>query len=634
MWPRGAVASAAAGARGARAARRSLAATSSAVRSTAARRGLAAASAADARRRFPSDGRFASPPLWLDHDVLLAAVGFGEAWDQHAVRTGRIVSALCGAGAGISLVCLFVPRLEQERVPVPAPRAPAASTRDGTSTASSAARLDAAARHLVRKNSALSVHEEYSFSGEVPLGVGSFGVVHRAFHARTGAERAVKCVDRRQAAPTAPPVAEVAAFALTDHPNICRLVEYFDTGRYIWLVMELCRGQELCDHLLSHPGGLTESEAARLLAQMVRAALHCHRRAGVVHRDLKPENFLFQDGTLRLIDFGFASLMDENDRNSRRAPTGELPQSGTLVYSSPERLRGEAPAHSDDLWSLGVIFHILLTGEFPFSTNDDDQFRELLNSGRLEEDVQVHLKRLRVSSAARDLAAKLLDCNPKRRITAAAALRHPFLAGAQESEAQLGSMALEDVQERAGRFLRAPLLRQIAATAAVRLLGDEDLAAARAAFVTLDKSGEGRVAVTDLCRVSSPGGSGGIQVHGAVAATLGYSQFLAATLDETALSNDHRLCRAVFDLLDADHDGALSAEDLHRRLALPKSELDQALVDAMSAIGMAPAKQHGRVRSSTKIDFHDFLRFLEPGVRTEAEWLPQSIAPRMPLFPH
>jgi len=160
------------------------------------------------------------------------------------------------------------------------------------------------------------------------------------------------------------------------------------------------------------------------------------------------------------------------------------------LYRSPQSFKGEVASQSDDIWSLGVIFHILLTGQFPFSTNDDNRFQELCDRGLLERDVQEHLRALHCSPAAADLACRLLTFDPADRITVEGALKHPFLGGVQEVTEALRA---EEVYNRCTRFLRSCRLRRIVAAAIAQMLDEsgEDRARVRGTFMFLDKRGVG-----------------------------------------------------------------------------------------------------------------------------------------------
>jgi len=270
------------------------------------------------------------------------------------------------------------------------------------------------------------------------------------------------------------------------------------------------------------------------------------------------------------------------------------------LYRSPQALRGDPPTFSDDAWSLGVIFHILLTGQFPFSTNDDANFLELSKRKSLQQDVNDHLAILPASSCAVDLATRLLAFDAAERISIESALRHPFVVdGVQQSSAAVANRSLEAdyIYNHCSRFLRSPRLRRIALAVAARLLSDEEHSkCARATFLALDKRGDGVVALADLRSFLA---AGGVRPSSSWFASLGcgwpalsapngisYSAFVAMAMDEVFTTGDERLSRAVFDFLDSSNDGKLRKEDLSLRLGLSSHHAEQVISEALDILGI------------------------------------------------
>mmetsp|Transcript_14 Transcript_14/g.100 ORF Transcript_14/g.100 Transcript_14/m.100 type:complete len:501 (+) Transcript_14:158-1660(+) len=299
-------------------------------------------------------------------------------------RSYRLVSWICGLSVGISIAGVVCLDLQAEQASLEAAASASAAldggargAAPGSSAASALASADLAAR-LVRKNSRSGVEEAYTLASADPIGEGSFGVVFRGVHNRTGIERAVKCIDKQDVPDLGMLRREVEAQSLMDHPHVCRLVEYFETGSHLWLVTELCRGGELCGRLEAIQGGLPEAEASLLMSQILRATLHCHSRA-VIHRDLKPENFLFadlgpcaEDGSgssssrgalarraapaderLKLIDFGFALISGGGSASS--ASTTGAQAAAAATAPCPCSASAAAPA-TGFLGGLGGFF--------------------------------------------------------------------------------------------------------------------------------------------------------------------------------------------------------------------------------------------------------------------------------------
>lgn len=122
--------------------------------------------------------------------------------------------------------------------------------------------------------------------------------------------------------------------------------------------MELCKGGELFDKIINKKF-LTEKEAAGILRVIVQAVDYLHKH-GVVHRDLKPSNILFADNTdrpesLRIIDFGFAKQL--RDTNGLL-----MTPCYTANYAAPEVLKRQGYDAACDIWSLGVMLYIMLSG--------------------------------------------------------------------------------------------------------------------------------------------------------------------------------------------------------------------------------------------------------------------------------
>lgn len=205
-----------------------------------------------------------------------------------------------------------------------------------------------------------------------PLGAGGFGEVYRAEQISTGQLVAIKRLKvdvRASQADVGRFARELRIVANLGHPNIVRLLDtgVIDEGdgheRY--LVFEFVQGQTLADHLAAH-GPLPLDEATRLMAQVLDA-LACAHAAGVVHRDVKPQNIMLAAGGLRpnaqLLDFGIAAVCEAQRDASYDVLTRDGEAPGTLCYSAPEQLRGQAAHPQIDLFAWGLVFVECLTGE-------------------------------------------------------------------------------------------------------------------------------------------------------------------------------------------------------------------------------------------------------------------------------
>jgi serine/threonine-protein kinase len=198
------------------------------------------------------------------------------------------------------------------------------------------------------------------------VGEGGMGVVWLAHDEKLGCDVALKILhaallgDEHSAARLRN---EARAAAKVAHPGICRVLDVGEHVETPFLVMELLRGQSLAA-LLERDKTLAP-ELAVSVAESVLETLAAAHAEGVLHRDMKPENvFLCDDGTVKVLDFGVAKILDEGTRE-KLTRTGAL--IGTPAYMAPEQARGLPSDERSDVWSVGVMLFEMLSGSLPFS---------------------------------------------------------------------------------------------------------------------------------------------------------------------------------------------------------------------------------------------------------------------------
>ncbi|GAA2757851.1 hypothetical protein GCM10009872_32110 [Actinopolymorpha rutila] len=195
------------------------------------------------------------------------------------------------------------------------------------------------------------------------LSRGGMGEVWRAHDSTLGRPVAVKLLHAgvTEAGDRERFVREARAAAQLSHRNV---VAVFDVGEWSgrpFLVMELLDGRTLAA-ILAERGPLPPDDVRDLGAQAA-AGLHAAHQAGVVHRDVKPSNLVrTQDGSLKVVDFGIARVLDE--ASTRLTRTGTIV--GTASYLAPEQVRGRSADARSDLYALGCVLYQLLTGRTPF----------------------------------------------------------------------------------------------------------------------------------------------------------------------------------------------------------------------------------------------------------------------------
>jgi TolB-like protein/tetratricopeptide (TPR) repeat protein/tRNA A-37 threonylcarbamoyl transferase component Bud32 len=199
---------------------------------------------------------------------------------------------------------------------------------------------------------------------ESKVGAGGMGTVYAALDTRLGRKVAIKMLRQSFGDRTADLArfhTEARAAAALAHNNLAVLYDFGESDGAPWLVMEFVTGTPLRARLQSKP--MAEDTVLRYAAQLAAALEHAHSR-GIVHRDIKPENILLtDDGHLKVIDFGIASIARTSEEYKDGASVGFL---GTLAYAAPELLSGGEETESSDIYSFGVVMYEMACGAHPF----------------------------------------------------------------------------------------------------------------------------------------------------------------------------------------------------------------------------------------------------------------------------
>jgi serine/threonine protein kinase/tetratricopeptide (TPR) repeat protein len=213
--------------------------------------------------------------------------------------------------------------------------------------------------------------EDYALLREI--GRGGMGAVYEALRRDTDSHErlAVKLVQPEMATEFIIRRFEHERLILArlEHPYIARLLDGGTTTDGLpYLVMEYVEGQPI-DQFVAY-GGLAIAERLEVFLNVCEAVSYAHQQS-VIHRDLKPSNILVTpDGTPKLLDFGIAKLMDTDVDGKPGDNTTTIHRVMTPRYASPEQLSGRAPTEVSDVYSLGVLLYVLLTGEHPYQFSD------------------------------------------------------------------------------------------------------------------------------------------------------------------------------------------------------------------------------------------------------------------------
>jgi calcium-dependent protein kinase len=275
-----------------------------------------------------------------------------------------------------------------------------------------------------------SIHTRYT--EQKMIGEGSYGRVYKMKNNMTGDMRAVKCIYKKAEFINKKEIDkeianEIEILKQIDHPNILKIYEFYNSPQYYYLVTEFCEGGELFDHIINN-GPFDEEYTSIIMHQILSAVNYCHKMK-ILHRDLKPENILFEDTAIRrvkdpnlklsnlnikIIDFGTAKIFDKNKKEKKVI--------GSSYYIAPEVLTKKYDEKCD-LWSCGIIMHILLTSLPPFNGSTDMEILNKISLGVRDLNTPQWKS---LTKEAKDMINQLLERNPSKRISAEEALNHPW----------------------------------------------------------------------------------------------------------------------------------------------------------------------------------------------------------------
>jgi calcium/calmodulin-dependent protein kinase I len=244
--------------------------------------------------------------------------------------------------------------------------------------------------------------------------------VCRGTHRTNGRKVAIKCVLRKGLPPQddCAIYEEVAIMASLKHPNIVPVIDFFDELDCYFIIMELMTGGDLFDRIGTKKS-YSEADARDLVHKLLLSIAICHQK-NIAHCDLKPKNLLLvsenDDSMIKLADFGFAARVHQ--------PKSLTKQCGTPFFVAPEILIRRPYDQQSDMWSVGCIVYLLLSGNLPFlGRSQKELFRKII-VGRFDFKDEIWNN---ISDGAKDLVTKLLVLDPDVRLSAKKALLHPWL---------------------------------------------------------------------------------------------------------------------------------------------------------------------------------------------------------------
>ncbi|CAB4290366.1 unnamed protein product [Prunus armeniaca] len=359
--------------------------------------------------------------------------------------------------------------------------------------------------------------------------------------------------------------------ALTGHSNLVQFYDAFEDSDNVYIVMELCEGGELLDRILSRGGKYSEDDAKTVMVQVLNVVAFCHLQ-GVVHRDLKPENFLYsakdENSQLKAIDFGLSDFAKPDERLNDIV--------GSAYYVAPEVLHRSYSTEAD-VWSIGVIAYILLCGSRPFwARTESGIFRAVLKADPSFDEAPWPS----LSPEAKDFVKRLLNKDPRKRMTAAQALSHPWIRNYNDVKVPLDILIFRLMKV----YMRSSSLRKAALRALSKTLTVDELFYLKEQFALLEPNKNGTITLDNIRMALMKNATDAMKesrIPDLIASLnalqyrrMDFEEFCAAALSVhqlEALDRWEQHARCAYELFEKDGNRAIVIEELASELGLGPS---------------------------------------------------------------
>ncbi|XP_014941039.1 death-associated protein kinase 2 isoform X5 [Prionailurus viverrinus] len=293
--------------------------------------------------------------------------------------------------------------------------------------------------------------EDFYDIGE-ELGSGQFAIVKKCREKSTGLEYAAKFIKKRQSRASRRGVSreeierEVSILRQVLHPNVITLHDVFENRTDVVLILELVSGGELFD-FLAQKESLSEEEATSFIKQILDGVNYLHAKK-IAHFDLKPENIMLLDKNIpiphiKLIDFGLAHEIEDGVEFKNIF--------GTPEFVAPEIVNYEPLGLEADMWSIGVITYILLSGASPFLGDTKQETLANITAVSYDFDEEFFSQ---TSELAKDFIRKLLVKETRKRLTIEEALRHPWITPVDNQQALVRRESVVNLENFKKQYVR------------------------------------------------------------------------------------------------------------------------------------------------------------------------------------
>ena len=433
------------------------------------------------------------------------------------------------------------------------------------------------------------------------LGSGTFSDVFLCRHTPTETLRALKVLYKaslsKQQKDSTMLLMETQVLRQLDHPNILKCYEIFEDKSKYYVALEYCPRGDLYEKILDMKG-FDESKASRIFFQILSGIAHCHDK-GIIHRDLKPENiFLVETGndiSIKIGDFGSACIVKECINTK-----GFF---GSSYYIAPEVLTGSYDCKID-IWSIGIMIYIILTGCPPYKGRNSKAILYEINKHPFQLTAENSAS---LSPSAIDLLSKLLMVQPSHRISALKAMQHPWISKQRPSHCSSLMTSLNNLQN---FHSESKLKEAVAVYITSQIASHSELKEVSQIFNDLDKDGNGKITRDELIEQYSKclNFSQTSKVVDKIMqeidqdgdGCIDYTEFLISCRKELKSLMNGNLKKA-FQLFDVDGNGIITAEEIKTVLGGEDDGND----DAWKEIIMEADDNRDGV-----IDLNEFIKFM------------------------
>mmetsp|Transcript_63145 Transcript_63145/g.145286 ORF Transcript_63145/g.145286 Transcript_63145/m.145286 type:complete len:542 (+) Transcript_63145:15-1640(+) len=442
-----------------------------------------------------------------------------------------------------------------------------------------------------------------SYDARGVLGDGINGDVFKCIEKATGAARAVKQIRMSSDEVKRTRLErELDILKKADNPGIVRLYHTMQDSKFMYLIMEALQGGDVLQRWESRQNQpYSEAEARSIIRQVLGALAYLHAR-NIAHRDLKPENLVFvsqKEDALKIVDFGLSAKF---------SPDVELTDKvGTKFYMAPEVVTGDHKHDNKcDLWSVGVILFMLLSGQLPFGGRKTEDVYRAIAQGNV---VFKPRKWDGVNPGPKDFIMHLL-VERSMRPTATQALSHQWLQDPNYEETKVDKAIFLSIIGNFRRYRRQGHLKKLARTVVATRLERDELKELETTFRVLDSDNTGTLTCEKMKRGlqkhlgSVPGDFDQIfrDVDSDGSGEMEFTEFIAAAMK----SQQYRLqqaCWESFRTFDKHRSGRISVEDFKAVLQdLRSKDISSAEIDRL----FSEADRNG----DRTVDFDDWMAMM------------------------